>query len=36
MMIGPEEALLIGGFCGLIIGYVIGTLMWFRPAGTKR
>ncbi len=29
-MLDPETTLFIGLFCGLMIGYAIGTLMWFR------
>lgn len=27
-MLTPEDTLFIGAFCGLIVGYAIGTLMW--------
>ena len=29
-MLTPEDTLFIGMFCGLIFGYVLGTLVWFR------
>jgi len=31
MTVTTEKALFIGGFCGLVVGYAAGTLMWFQP-----
>lgn len=27
----PTDTLFIGAFCGLVVGYAAGTLMWFEP-----
>lgn len=35
MRLDPETTLFIGLFCGLMIGYAIGTLMWFRRTPRK-